>query len=206
MQKANLEFRKIPSLQFLYEVNGDGTIIRNVKSKKPLKCFKKCHNSKTEYWCTQVNIKKHIRKVFLHRVVAECWLGARPDGMQVDHIDRNSLNNHYSNLRYVTKSQQMLNRDYSKFMDKLLANLSMNNKGHIVPIRLMRDGLVKDFPTARRAAHFLSVVYGKKEKSFNDKFYHRRKHIFDYDVIYLNAETGHGNQEKGKEQSTEMCI
>ena len=30
---SNLEFRKIKSLQFLYEINENGTIIRNVKSK-----------------------------------------------------------------------------------------------------------------------------------------------------------------------------
>lgn len=29
-----MEFRKIPSSNFLYEINEDGTIIRNVKSKK----------------------------------------------------------------------------------------------------------------------------------------------------------------------------
>ena len=202
MQSANLEFRKIPSLQYLYEVNGDGTIIRNVKSKRHLKCFRKCHNSNTEYWCTQVNIKKHVHKVFLHRVVAECWLGARPEGMQVDHIDRNSLNNHHSNLRYVTRSEQRLNRDYSKFMDKLLKNLSVGNKGSINPVRLVgAQGFSMEFSTARQAAKFLAEAYGKKEKSFSDKFHHRRKRIFDFDVLYLNAETGHGNQETGKEQS-----
>lgn len=31
VNKPNLEFRKIPSLQFLYEVNENGTVIRNVK-------------------------------------------------------------------------------------------------------------------------------------------------------------------------------
>lgn len=192
-EKSNREFRKIPSLQYLYEVNEDGTEIRNVKSKRKLKCFKKHHNSNTEYWCTQVNIKHHIRKVFLHRVVAECWLGARPEGMQVDHIDRNSLNNHYSNLRYVTKSEQMLNRDYSEFEEKLLANLAIKNNGHVNPVRLIKGNEIFEFPTARKAAKFLSSIYGKKEKSFNDKFHLRRKHIFDYDVEYLNAETGHGD-------------
>lgn len=72
MSKSNLEFRRIPSLKFLYEVNGDGTKIRNARSKRCLKCFKKSHNSQTEYWCTQINIAGKIRKVFLHNVVAEC--------------------------------------------------------------------------------------------------------------------------------------
>lgn len=139
----------------------------------------------------------------MHRVVAECWHGPRPEGMQVDHIDRDSLNNHYKNLRYVTKSQQMLNRDYSTFMDSCLRNLALGNGGHTNPVRLTRDGERHEFATARKAAKFLALVYPHKdEKCFNDKFYHRRKHIFDYDVDYLNAETGHGNHEMGKEQST----
>ena len=200
--KANLEFRRIPSLKFLYEVNEDGTIFRNARSKRCLKCYKHSHNSKTEYWCLNVNIGKKIKKVYIHKVVAECWLGAKPEGYEIDHIDRNSLNNHYTNLRYVTKSEQMINRNYDDFMDKLLKNLAVGNKGHINPVRLTNAEGSLDFPTARRAAKYLAQVYPhKNEKSFNDKFYHRRHRIFDYDVIYLNAETGHSNQEMGKEQS-----
>lgn len=187
---SNLEFRKIPSLQFLYEVNSNGTIIRNVKSKRHLKLFRKSHNSKTEYWCTQVNIKHHVRKVFVHRVVAECWHGEIPEGMQVDHIDRNSLNNDYRNLRYVTKSEQMLNRDYDLFLEKVMPNLAKGNGGIVAkPIKLIsNDGKELYFPTSRKAAKYLSIQYGKKEKSFCDKFYHKRKHIFDYDVIYCEMQ------------------
>ena len=204
MSNSNLEFRKIPSLKFLYEVNCDGTIFRNARSKRCLKCYKHSHNSNSEYWCLSVNIGKKIRKVYIHKVVAECWLGKKPEGYEIDHIDRNSLNNHYTNLRYVTHSEQMINRDYSTMWDKLMNNLAIGNGGIVNPVRLVKDGVAVDFPTARRAAKYLSTVYpNKNEKSFNDKFYHRRKHIFDYDVIYLNAETGHGNQEMGKEQSTE---
>ena len=36
-QYANLEFRKVKSLLFLYEINSNGTIVRNVKSKKRTK-------------------------------------------------------------------------------------------------------------------------------------------------------------------------
>lgn len=200
----NLEFRKIPSLKFLYEVNCDGTIIRNARSKRVRKCYKQAHNSKTEHWVTTVTIGGKTRKVFIHKVVAECWLGAKPEGYEVDHIDRNSLNNHWTNLRYVTKSEQMKNRDYSGALwDTLIGNLSVGNKGHINPVRLIRDGKAIDFPTARRAAKYLATIYPhKKEKSFNDKFHMRRHHIFDYDVVYLrNAETGHSDQDMGKEQS-----
>ena len=199
--KPNREFRKIPSLDFLYEVNNNGTIIRNVKSKKCLKCYRFSHNSKTEYWGLNINLKGKIKKVYIHKVVAECWLGKKPKGYQIDHIDRNSLNNHYKNLRYVTKSEQMINRDYdSENMKNIIkSNLLKPHNLIINPIRLVKDGVKLDFPTARRAAKYLARTYSdKKEKSFNDKFYHRRKHIFDYDVIYLNEETIHYNQETGK--------
>ena len=203
MQNANLEFRKIPSLHFFYEVNEDGTIFRNARSKRVLKCHKHSHNSNTEYWCLNVNLKGEIRKVYIHKVVAECWLGPKPEGYEIDHIDRNSLNNHYTNLRYVTKSEQMKNRDYSKFMDTLLNNLALGNNGQLNPVCLIRGSERLNFPTARQAAKYLAEIYPQKKiKSFNDKFHLRRKHIFDYDVIYLNAETGHGNHDKGKEQST----
>ena len=202
--QSNREFRKIPSLDFLYEVNDNGTVIRNVKSKRHLKLFLKSHNSSTQYWCTQVNIKKHIRKVFVHRVVAECWLGQRPIGLECDHIDRNSLNNDYHNLRYVTKSEQNRNRDMTKAMPKLLANLAIKNKGIILPVRLIRADFSKDFPSARQACKYLVSIYpDTSEKCFLDKFHYRRHHIYDYDVKYLNAETGRSDQcTVGKEQST----
>lgn len=200
---SNLEYRKIPSLYFLYEVNSNGTVIRNVKSKRHLKIFIKSHNSKTEYACTQINIKHHIRKVFIHRVVAECWLGKRPEGMMVDHIDRNSLNNDYRNLRYVTRSEQMINRNYDAFIDICLKNLSSKNKGIVNPVKLTRDKDVYEFETARKASKFLSKYYvDKTEKCFNDKFHHRRKHIFDFDVEYLGMQRLDTAAPRSKEQST----
>ena len=125
-KEANREFKKfkkIKSLQFKYEINGDGSILRNVKSKRRISQFKKSHNSKTEYWCVQINHgQNNIKKYFVHNLVAECWLGDKPEGYQTDHIDRNSLNNDYRNLRYVTKSEHMLNRDYETFLPTVLKN------------------------------------------------------------------------------------
>lgn len=185
----NREFRKIPSLQFLYEVNDNGTIIRNVKSKRHLKIFKNRHNSPNDYLCTQVNIKGHIRKVFLHRVVAECWIGPRPEGLQTDHIDRNTLNNDYHNLRYVTKSEQMKNRDYDKFLGKIYGNLAVCNSGIVQPIKLLSsDGSELYFESSRKAAQYLSNKYGVKEKGIQNKLYHRRSHIYDYDVVYCEKQ------------------
>lgn len=39
---------------------------------------------------------------YVHRIVWEMHNGPIPEGMQIDHIDRNRLNNHLWNLRLVT--------------------------------------------------------------------------------------------------------
>ena len=51
------------------------------------------------------------RQVKVHHLVAEAFIGPRPEGLTIDHIDNNKLNNHYSNLEYVTL-QENLHRAY----------------------------------------------------------------------------------------------
>ena len=46
----------------------------------------------------------------IHQVVAECYLGPCPVGLEVDHIDNNKTNNHYTNLQYLTKANNLAKR------------------------------------------------------------------------------------------------
>ena len=50
----------------------------------------------------------------VHQLVAECFIGPRPEGLVVDHIDRNKTNNNASNLRYATISENTLNSSVNK--------------------------------------------------------------------------------------------
>lgn len=105
-----VKFRKIPSLDFLYEISEDGRIIRNVKSKHQLSM----EEDRGGYYRTHVMLKGKQVHRFVHVLVAECWLGKKPDGLEIDHIDRNRKNNHYTNLRYVTREQNHENRVFSE--------------------------------------------------------------------------------------------
>lgn len=49
--------------------------------------------------------KPHNRMVFVHRLVAMAWCDGYAEGLQVNHRDGNKLNNHASNLEWVTASR-----------------------------------------------------------------------------------------------------
>jgi len=58
-------------------------------------------------------VSQYNKLKMVHRLVASRWLPAPTDeNCQIDHIDRNRSNNHASNLRWCSKSINMLNRDH----------------------------------------------------------------------------------------------
>ena len=59
------------------------------------------------YGYLYITIKSKHYKV--HRLVAEAFLENPENKTCIDHIDRNKLNNHYSNLRYVTPKENSNN-------------------------------------------------------------------------------------------------
>ena len=64
--------------------------------------------SNTGYWRRRFPGVKD--SVAVHDLVAERALGERPEGWSVDHKNRDRLDNRRDNLRYVTRSGQMVNR------------------------------------------------------------------------------------------------
>ena len=51
---------------------------------------------------------------YIHRLVGLHYLENVEDKNEIDHIDRNKTNNHISNLRWVNKSENQLNKGVSK--------------------------------------------------------------------------------------------
>jgi hypothetical protein len=52
--------------------------------------------------------KSGIRhRKMIHSLVAEMFIGSRPKGTEIRHLDGNKLNNHYRNLSYGTHSENM---------------------------------------------------------------------------------------------------
>lgn len=51
--------------------------------------------------------KRIARRIHLHRIVAETFLGECPNGFVVDHIDHDKLNNSIDNLRYISNAENL---------------------------------------------------------------------------------------------------
>ena len=88
-----------------YDISNKGNV-RNNKTNKILK--KRVHPRGYE----QINIRDEKKCVtaLIHRLVIETWQGIINEGLQVDHIDRNRLNNDITNLRVVTPIENLDNR------------------------------------------------------------------------------------------------
>lgn len=186
-KSSNLEMRKIPSLDFLYEISEDGRILRNVKSKKQCNIILDMHHSKVGYYAAFVNYKGKRKRVMIHIAVAECWLGPKPEGLEVDHIDRNTHNNHYTNLRYVTHSEQMKNRVLGKRIieqaTKNCYNYTMTKVAKHVEINGNGENLC--FMSLTQCANYLARIYKKKPEHMRAKLKKRRSRIYDYDIKYI---------------------
>lgn len=64
---------------------------------------------------------------YIHRLIAETFIGEIPPNMEIDHIDRNPSNNALNNLRIVTDTANKLNTSRSdKCFKKYGTHLTLN--------------------------------------------------------------------------------
>ena len=74
-----------------------------------------------QYECINISIRdengkflKQIKKS-IHQLVAEEFCNKKDGENEVDHIDRNNRNNHYTNLRWCTHSTNMKNKEFLSY-------------------------------------------------------------------------------------------
>lgn len=98
------DMRQFRDTNYLVSPNGD--IFRYGKKRK-LKV------SKEGYLRCSLSINGKQSTYLVHRMVGECYLSNPNNLPQIDHLDSNKSNNHFSNLEWVTPSENLL-RSYKK--------------------------------------------------------------------------------------------
>ena len=98
---------------------------------------KRCNNTRPRAGCYTTKGYRIIRidgRLYKeHRIIWVMHNGSIPDGLDIDHIDRNTSNNKLENLRLVTRSINHLNKNskgvtYDKTRNKWKAQLTLNGK------------------------------------------------------------------------------
>jgi hypothetical protein len=110
-----------------YEVSNSGSL-RNVTTCKVLKL----HRLKG-YAC--VTIKGRRQRV--HRLVAAAFLGPRPDGQEVNHLDSVRDHNEPHNLEYVTRSGNMMHAGRAGRLGKAQLRGSANGQAKLSDARML---------------------------------------------------------------------
>lgn len=64
------------------------------------------------------NSKRIVKRIYLHKLVAETFLGDKPKNFVIDHINYNKLDNNITNLRYVS-NEFNLSRSHKNVKPKL---------------------------------------------------------------------------------------
>lgn len=96
----------INEVEKYYHITEDGMVFSKIKNR-----WLKPQKNMTGYYhyCLSFGVPEPPMWIFAHTLVALKYIG-RPteEKNEIDHIDRSILNNHYSNLRWVSHSENIL--------------------------------------------------------------------------------------------------
>ncbi|HTG95704.1 MAG TPA: NUMOD4 motif-containing HNH endonuclease [Pyrinomonadaceae bacterium] len=108
MSPNNVEqWKPVNGFDLLYEVSNHGRV-RNI-SPRPRTSINRIRkpqingrNGRGYYFVVLSNGREHRRQALIHHLVAEAFIGPRPAGYEINHLDGDKLNNHAENLEYCT--------------------------------------------------------------------------------------------------------
>lgn len=113
------------------------------------------------------------RKLSLDRIVAEAFIGSRPDGKQINHKDGNRQNNCVDNLEWVTPSENM------KHAYRVLGKRSYFSglKSHSAKLSNQDISRIRElYASGKYSQKKIAIMYGASESSINSVVNNKRNY------------------------------
>ena len=133
-----------------YHIYDDG----RVQNKKTGRILKAWTNSENYY---HVELRKNgKKKTFkIHRLIAIHYIPNPENKPEVDHINRDRTDNRIENLRWVTKSENMLNKGVAKCNKLGIKNIHLEGKSsYKYQKKINGKKITKRFKTLEEAIQF----------------------------------------------------
>jgi hypothetical protein len=126
-----------------YEIeNFENYIIFNngkIFSRRSNKFLKEIDNGRGYQFVNLYNENgRHV--IYIAHIVAEHFIENTENKNEVDHIDRNRSNNHYTNLRWVSHQENNLNKNKQKNNKSGFIGVYLENKYHRYQASFQKDG------------------------------------------------------------------
>jgi hypothetical protein len=138
----------VPNYESFYQVSNSGKFAIIKKDGRVLRKL----NTATQYLsvsCKDIDGSGQ-KALYIHQLVAHVFIGKRPDGMVVRHIDGNRYNNHVSNLCYGSPHENTLDSIKNKTYAKERNGRSLLNQRMVNAIRsLFNDKIVSKTQLAK---------------------------------------------------------
>lgn len=100
----------------------------------------------------RVGIKSRLELV--HKLVANCFIGEKPPGLQIDHINRIRTDNRVENLRYVSQSENMKNA--SSYRNDIL------EQDPIIRLKIMKiEQYIKNGRLKKPREYYINRLYDR---------------------------------------------
>lgn len=138
--------------------------------------MKPCLDKRTGYLKVRVSLSTgEKRTMSIHKLVARTFIGERPKGYDIDHKDGNKLNNHVSNLHYVTRKENQLNpNNHGKTNGQIYANRK---------VAAIKDGVEQVFDNCSQMCLALGLGSGAVCMCLSPKYGNKSSHGYTFKWI-----------------------